>query len=462
MQMTDTRQQVRRVLLITLILNVIVALGKIIVGYLTGALAITADGFHSMMDGSSNLVGLVANRIAERPPDDDHPYGHRRYETMAALLIGALLLLTAWEIGKGAVERLMGGGEQPEVTPLSFAVLIFTLVVNLIVSRYERREGERLRSELLIADAANTGADVFVTLSVLVSMGLVALMGWAWADIAAALIVSVLIARAAWQVLNQTVNVLVDAAPYTPAQLTALVEQIPAVNHIVRARSRGSVDAAHIDIDIQIPPETTADHAEAIAGAIRDKLNGTLNGVSEIEVHFLPQPHAEPDYALRARACADALGLSTHEVRVSDVANGKLLEMHVEVSPGQTLDAAHQRVSELEDCIKSSLPDVVEVLTHIEPARAEPVLVADSALDRESERIKKQALCLLQDKYEHINWHHLRAQPVNGGFALTMHVKLPPQISVEAAHTIAEDAELLLRGQIAGLDRVTIHTEPET
>jgi cation diffusion facilitator family transporter len=460
MQISDTRHQVRRVLLVTLILNIIVALGKIIIGFVTGALAITADGFHSMMDGSSNLVGLLANRIADRPPDEDHPYGHRRYETMAALLIGALLLLTAWEIGRGALERLTGGGEAPEISPLSIAVLVFTLVVNLFVSQYEQREGQRLRSELLIADAANTGADVFVTLSVLMSMALVALLGWAWADIVAALIVCVLIARAAWKILQQTVSVLVDAAPYTPAQLTALVEQVPSVTQVIRARSRGSVDSSHIDIDIQVPRETTADHAQAIADAIRDKINGSLNGVNEVEIHFQPQSLTDPDYALRARACADALGLATHEVRVSDAAEGKVLEMHVEVPPGQTLDEAHQQVSRLERNIQANLPDVVDVITHIEPAQ-KPQPTPDGLLKQQSEEMMREALDLLRETYPNLYWHHLRAQPANGGFSLMMHVKLPRQISLEAAHHIAEDAELLLRGNIAGLERVTIHTEPE-
>ncbi len=168
------RDQVRRVLLVTLILNVAVAAGKILVGTLSGAISITADGIHSLIDGSSNVLALAANRIAGKPPDEDHPYGHRRYETIAALGIGLLLLFTAYEIITSALERLQTG-ETPELTPLTFAVMIATLTVNLFVSRYERREGERLRSELLIADSANTGAVVFVTLSVLARRGRVML-----------------------------------------------------------------------------------------------------------------------------------------------------------------------------------------------------------------------------------------------------------------------------------------------
>ena len=93
--MTSQRKQVEQVLSFTLILNLLVAVGKIVVGLMSGALAITADGVHSLTDGAGNIAGLVAIRIADRPPDDNHPYGHRKFETLSALLIGGLLLLTA-------------------------------------------------------------------------------------------------------------------------------------------------------------------------------------------------------------------------------------------------------------------------------------------------------------------------------------------------------------------------------
>jgi len=174
------RQQIRRVLLITLGLNLLVAFSKIILGIVTGALAITADGFHSLTDGASNVIGLFANRIAEKPPDANHPYGHRRFETIAALSIGFLLLIAAWEIITGAVERLISGGA-PTITPLAFIVMIVTLAINIFITTFERREGMRLKSEFLIANSAHTRADVFVTISVLVSMTLVASGLW-WAD----------------------------------------------------------------------------------------------------------------------------------------------------------------------------------------------------------------------------------------------------------------------------------------
>jgi cation diffusion facilitator family transporter len=457
----ETRsEQVRRVLLTTLILNLAVAAGKIIIGLMTGALAITADGLHSVIDSAGNIIGMIALRVAVQPPDDDHPYGHNRFETLAALVIGAMLLLTAWEIIQGAVERL-AGGTAPEITPLAFAVMLATLVINLLVNRYQVGEGRRLDSQILLADAANTGADIFVTLSVIASMALVVLLGWNWADVVAALLVTVLIGRAALKILRQQGRVLVDTAPYAPEEIAGHVLEVPAVDHVVRVRSRGTAGAAHIDVDVQVAPEMTAQQTAAIGDAIRTHLQQQLDGVSEVEVHFAPDENREPDYALLARARADALALTTHEVLLSESPNGKVLEMHVEVPPGQTLAAAHRQVSRLEQAVKNDLPDVAEVVTHIEPALADrPDVRIDTGVLTQNQRIAAQVRQVLHQHYPDLDWHQINVFPLPGGFAVNMHVTLPPQMTVEAAHRVAEETEMLLRTNLPLVERVTIHTEP--
>lgn len=458
MQTSTTRRQVRRVLIITLILNLTVAFGKIVVGMISGALAITADGFHSLIDGTSNIVALVANYIAGQPPDDDHPYGHRRFETLAALMIGAFLLLVAWEIGTGAMDRFRGG-EKPDLTPLTFAVLIGTLAINISVSTYQIRQGKRLKSELLLADAANTRADVYVTLSVLVSMAVVALLGWAWVDIAAALMVVVLIGRAGLEILRKTGSVLVDTAPYPPEQLIKLVETLPCSPKVVRARSRGPVDAATIDLDVQVPPEMTAEQTEAITAAIWAQLEQNLDGVAEVEVHFSPDDNRQKDYALVARAVADRLGLFTHEVSMIDTPEENVLEMHVEVPSDQSLHEAHSLVSQLETDLQQQMPDLDEVVTHIEPAYT--IGAHDRGFrDTQGQEMKVWLLALLREHFPHIDWHHLRIYERETGITVTMHAAFSEDVTVESAHTSVEQAETLLRSHIPQLARVTIHAEP--
>lgn len=454
-----TRQQVQRVLLITLVLNLLVASGKIILGVVTGALAISADGFHSLTDGAGNIAGLVGNALAQRPPDDDHPYGHRRFETMAALLIGAFLLLTAWEMVQQVLERVQTT-TLPDISPLAFLVLLTTLIINIGVSRYQTQEGKRLRSEVLLADARNTRADVFVTLSVIVSAALYTLTGWVWIDIVAAIVVVVLIGRAAWQIVRDTGRVLVDTAPYESAILRDLLVGVPQVQRVVRARSRGPVDAAHIDIDVQVAPELTADHSEGIATSIRNRINGALSGISEIEVHFIPDQQRERDAMLTARALADAQGLSTHEVQLSLADDGCVLEMHVEVPAGQTLLQAHEQVTQLEREVCAALPQVQRVVSHIEPQLADEISTDDSVLLQWAKRLQQRAHTLLHERYPTVEWHDFNARAGAQGFCMNLHAALPAQMTVEAAHKMAEAAEVLLRGEIPELTRIIIHTEP--
>lgn len=452
-------QQVRRVLIITLLLNILVAAGKLVIGAMTGVLAISADGLHSLVDASGNLVGLVGTQLADRPPDDSHPYGHERYETLAALIIGALLLLTAWEIVQGVIERLQDT-TPPEITPLAFAVMLVTLLINVFVSRYQNRAGQRLGSQVLVADAANTRADVWVTTSVIISMGIIALSGWAWIDALMALIITVLIARAAWQVISQTGRVLVDTAPYTPAQLQAWVEAVPSVTKVLRVRSRGPEDAAHIDVDVQVAPAMTADQTNAIAGAIRQKLTAELGAVSEVEVHFSPAQTQPPDIALMVRAQGDALGLATHEVRVIEGPQGPLLDLHVEVPAGLTLAKAHEQVCQLEEALYQHLPQIMEIVSHIEPTSHTETETPDYKAVGGLAELRSRTLALLRQHYPLMGWHKLRVYPAADGYATTMHVSLPANISVEAAHRIAEDAEAILRAELPQFTRITIHTEP--
>lgn len=441
----------------TLLANLAVAAGKLIVGLLTGTLAMVADGFHSSLDASSNVIGLVGNAVAARPPDDDHPYGHRRFETIAAMAIGGLLLLTAWEIAEQALDRLQHGGV-PEVSALNFIVMLVTIFINLVVSRYERREGRRLNSEILLADSANTRADVFVSLSVLISLAAVA-VGWLWADVVAAIFIVLLIGRAAWSVLWQTGRILVDTAPLDSEEISDMVGQIPGVIAVERVRSRGTSDAMQLDVDVKVDPAVTADRAQAITTAITERLQSQIAGITEVDVNHVPYYALPPDYRLIARAEADTLGLSIHEVVLFDTPNGSVLEMHIEVPADQMLEDAHHQVSLFEDRVKAALPSLVGVTTHIEPASRGPVPIAHS---RRAEEVRVNALELAGQLYENVDWHDAFIRTEAHGYALSMHGGLEHDMTVEEAHLMAERTETHLRSELPLLQRVTIHMEPRS
>ncbi|MDZ4063859.1 MAG: cation diffusion facilitator family transporter, partial [Coriobacteriia bacterium] len=160
-------RRIRRILWAILALNLAVAVAKMTWGYVTGSVAMQADGFHSLFDGASNVVGLVGMYIAGRPADREHPYGHGKFETYASAAIGAMLALAAYRVGSSAIQALLDGSPTPRVDAVSFAIMIGTLAVNVGVTTYERRVGRKLGSAILVADASHTGSDVLVSLGVI-------------------------------------------------------------------------------------------------------------------------------------------------------------------------------------------------------------------------------------------------------------------------------------------------------
>src|SRR5688500_11065645 len=161
--------EVRQVLVRILFLNLAVALAKIVFGQLSGSISILSDGFHSLTDGASNVVALVGLRLAKKPPDANHPYGHRKFETLAAGIIALLLLLVVVEVARAAFGRFRSGGA-PSVTAASFGIMLATLAINVAVVRAERRAALRLSSELLFADARHTQSDVLTSLAVITAL----------------------------------------------------------------------------------------------------------------------------------------------------------------------------------------------------------------------------------------------------------------------------------------------------
>src|SRR5437588_60964 len=166
----DRYSSVVRVLLRVLFLNLGVAIAKIGFGYASGAISILSDGFHSLTDAASNVVGLVGVQAAGRPPDEDHPYGHRKYETVAAAAVTLFLLLVMIEVLRNAFNHLSGRTAPHAITIASFVVMMVTVAVNLIVIWYESREATRLGSEVLLADAMQTRGDVWTSVTVFAAL----------------------------------------------------------------------------------------------------------------------------------------------------------------------------------------------------------------------------------------------------------------------------------------------------
>src|SRR3989449_6065071 len=200
---------VRRVLFGLLAANLVVVGAKLAVGVASGSLAVFGSALDSSVDALNNVLALIVVRVAAKAPDEDHPYGHGKFETLGALGIVGFLSITCFELVRGAVNDLTSGTRRVTVTDMQLAVLILALGVNVLITWYEHRRGTELGSELLVADAAHTRADVFITVGVLVSI-LLTRQGWWWIDSAVAIVVALVIVFVAYRILERTVPVLVD------------------------------------------------------------------------------------------------------------------------------------------------------------------------------------------------------------------------------------------------------------
>ncbi|MBN1992179.1 MAG: cation transporter [Anaerolineae bacterium] len=282
---TPSSPQVKRVLWKILGLNLLVAGAKIAVGAVTGSISMMADGFHSTLDGSSNVIGLVGLTIAERPPDETHPYGHQKFETFATLGIGLLLLFSSWNVIKSAFTRLVEGSS-PQVTVVSFAVVFVTIGLNWWVSSYESRQGQRLKSSLLLADAAHTRSDIFVSVSVIAGLAAVKL-GWAWVDAAVALFIVAAIGRIGWQIIQRATGVLADSAVVDPALVEKIALSVEGVESCHKIRSRGADQATYLDLHIQVDGRLSLTQAHYLGHQVQDRLQAELE-IQDVVVHVEP------------------------------------------------------------------------------------------------------------------------------------------------------------------------------
>lgn len=450
---------VKKILWQVLALNLLVALLKIVVGLFSGILSITADGFHSLVDGASNVVGLIAMRIAQSPPDESHPYGHRKAETLATLFIGLMLLVAAYEILKTAIERLSGGAA-PEVTTVSFAVMLFTITVNLGVTLYESRRGKALHSEILLADSQHTRSDLWVSLAVIA--GLVGVrLGFPWLDAVVGLVIAGVIAHAAYEILSDSANVLIDAASVPHDEIESLVRGLPEVQGVEHVRSRGQADNSYVDLHVQVDPDLSTEAAHSVAHAVQRKITATFPQVSDVMVHVEPvqSPHADhPDVGRTLQGIARSLGGSVHEVWAHTVGGQYFVETHFEVPPNLSLAEAHALAEELEERGKSALPGVAEITTHIEPM-GEAVPAAQPRFHTEKELLDRvraitDGICGAGAA------HKIRVWAEKSGWTVSLHIRLAGDMSIVEAHAISGRVEESLRREIPDLQRVVIHADP--
>jgi cation diffusion facilitator family transporter len=278
---------VRKTLAVVLVLNALVLVIKVVVGVRTGALTVLGAALESGLDVLNNVIGILLVAVASRAPDEDHPYGHDKFETLGALGIVGFLSISCFELLRESGQALLARRPPGHVGGIDIGFVVGTLVVNVFVVWYERRRGRELGSIFLMADAAHTGGDILVTLLALGSLAL-ARIGWAGLDALLAIGIALIIAWSGLQILRDSIPVLVDERAIEAARLRSVVLAVPDIRDVRNVRSR-STASGHLfaEVTIGVAGETSVDDAHRLADAVEAAIERAF-GTSEVTVHIEP------------------------------------------------------------------------------------------------------------------------------------------------------------------------------
>ena len=447
------------VLIVTFLLNLLATAAKLGVGLWSGTLSLVADGLDTLFDGLSNVIGLIAVRISSQPPDEDHPYGHRKFETLAALFIAAALFITAWELGRSAIEHLLH--PQPlAVNWWSIGALVFGGCVQAFTGWWELRKGRQLASEILIADARHTIASIGVSIAVLIGLGLVWL-GYVWADPAVALLVAGVIAKIGVDTVRENIPALVDHAPLDAAQIGEVVAGVEGVESYHRIRNRGVADNVSIDLHVRVSPKLSMEEANAIADEVRRRLFA-LPGVGDVTVHAEAQrgPESATDLYTATKLAAQEIGVMIHEWSVQSIDGQLRLHLHVGVDPNLTLAAAHQMVDQLEQVIQERQPQIQSVHSHIELANADilPSAHVSTGLRQRITTVIQKAVDTIPNLSDP---HEIQVRQVEGRLFITVETLVNGELSMVEAHELSTRLQEAIRANVPNVGEALVHLEPQ-
>ena len=291
MNSNERYKQIRFVLILTMLLNWSVASAKTFFGWLTGFSSMFADGFHSFSDGFSNIICLVGIWAASKPVDEDHPYGHKKMESFATLGIAFLLMLLTVELLEHSYEKFRSGNI-PNVETASYIVMIISMIVNLIVYTYERIQGNKLQSDILLADSGHTKSDFFVSLSVLFTLVAVKL-GYPVLDSIVTGIIALLIGYEGLKIVYESSKVLVDRKVIDEEKIKSFVNGMSKVESCHKIRTHGREDDTHMDLHVQVDPGMSVEESHDLSHQIDEKIRERFIGVSEVKVHL--EPHRKEE-----------------------------------------------------------------------------------------------------------------------------------------------------------------------
>jgi cation diffusion facilitator family transporter len=462
---TDAARQKQRVALTSVGAAILLTGSKLAVGLVTGSLGLLAEAAHSGLDLVAAVITYFAVRVADRPADAEHLYGHGKVENLSALVETVLLLGTCGWIVYEAVQRLLFKDVPVEATAWAFGVIVLSIVVDVSRSRALRQAARKYHSQALEADALHFSTDVWSSAVVLAGLILVRLGDWTGrssmlrrADAVAALVVALLVVYVSLRLGRRTVDALLDRAP---AGLRVAVEQavrqVAGVIECRQLRLRPAGSQTFVDLVVAVRRGLSLENSHAISRAAEERIK-TLLPNADVVVHVEPVHGLNETLTERIREIAANAGQTVHNILVSEEQGRMYVELHLETDENLDLRQAHDKAHALEAALGAELPSVGGITTHIEPhhARAEPlrdVTEASEALIDRIRRIAAQAPGVVE-------CHDVTVRRSGKEIFLAMHCAFAPGLSIRQVHEASTELEQRLRSAIPNLARVTTHPEP--
>lgn len=433
---------------------------KAIVGVLTNSLGIISEALHSGLDLVAAGTTVYAVRVSSRPPDRDHHYGHGKYESFSAMVEVVLLLVTCVWISYEALQRLFFRAAQVEAGLAGFIVMGISIVLNYSRSRSLYRISRKYRSQALEADALHFSSDIMSSVVVILGLFFVS-FGYRAADPLAALGVVVVVLALSLRLGKRTVAVLLDQAPEGLAEaIVAEVTRISGIESCGRVRVRPSGAQMFIDLEVFVDRSLSLERVSALVVEV-ERVVRKLAPNSDIVVKTQPAALREVKFADTVRSLASQIhGIrGVHDMAIEDREGGLHVEMHLEVDPNASLEGAHEISSKLEAAIKSNIPGVARVVTHMEPTDEEQLLRADITSESYQlvKAIRENTLQVSGVK----RCGDIEVHSAEDGLHLTVTCVLEQKLSMSDAHTISTQIEEKLRRKIKGVTKVLVHVEPD-
>jgi cation diffusion facilitator family transporter len=449
----------QRVALTSIVASAGLTVAKAAVGIASGSLALLSEAAHSLIDVGATVMTYYAVRVSDKPADEEHHYGHGKVESVTALAETALLFVLAGVVVWEAAKRLMS--TQPpdvEATPWAFVVILLSIVVDFFRARVLYRTAAQTSSQALEADALHFDSDMWSSLAVLAGLLGIA-FGYAWADSAAAIAVSVVICVVGWRLARRTVDTLTDTAPAGAAdRIRAAVTRIPGVVGLEQLRVRQVGKVLFVDLTVAVSRTLPLDRVAALKDRIVDAVRGD-SGAAEVTVTTNPRALDDESVLERVMVIARNRALAVHHVTVHAIEGRLAVSLDLEVDGALSLGEAHEIASGLEDAVRDELGPDVEVETHIEPLQAYDEAGRDASRERVFE--VRRALAEIAARVDLVGEiHDVRVRQADDGEIVNFHCVVGPLAKVADVHDKVDEVERALRQRFPSIKRVIGHAEP--